>query len=137
MKNLQNVRSNRHRIWGLVKMSFACDVMKKLTAAFLILVTGISSFAQDTSIVQSYSEQDTTREKIKIRNLPEAVRESLNAPDYAGWKIDDAHEALVTDPERPESASLLIYIIELKRRNERAIIKFDKEGKRLDESDRE
>jgi hypothetical protein len=118
-------------------MSFTYDVMKKLTIAFLILVTGIVSSAQDTSIVQSYSEQDTSREKIKIRQLPEAVRESLNAPDYAGWKIDEAYEALATDPERPESASLLIYIIELKRRQERVIIKFDKEGKRLDQSDQE
>src|SRR5687768_5037155 len=103
--------------------------MKKLTAAVLMLLTGIVSFAQDTSMVQSYSEQDTRREKIKIRHLPEAVRESLNAPDYAGWKVSDAYEALVTDPESPESASLLIYIIELKRRHEKAIIKFDKGGK--------
>ena len=109
-------------------------------AAFLVLITGAVLWAQDTSVVQPpiaqpYSVQDTTREKIRIRQLPAAVRQSLNAPDYAGWKIDEAYESLVTDPERPESAGLLIYIVTLKRRDERAIITFDKEGKRLDEND--
>ena len=111
--------------------------MKKLTVAFVILMTSVVSFAQDTSVVQPHAEQKMTREKIQTRNLPKAIKEALNAPDYAGWKIDGAYEALVTDSERPESAGILIYIVELRRRHERAIIKFDKEGKRINEIDQE
>jgi hypothetical protein len=113
--------------------------MKKLLAAFVILSICIASNAQDTSLLQTpqlqpHSEQDTSREKIQIRDLPKAVRESLKAPDYAGWTIDSAYKALMRDPERPESVGLLVYIVELRRRDERSLVRFDKEGKRLDEN---
>jgi hypothetical protein len=110
--------------------------MKKLITAFFILTMGISLNAQDSSlakpqILPSFDEQEITGEKIQKRDLPEAVRESLKAPDYAGWKVESAYKALVTDQESPESAGLLIYIVKLRRKQEREMIKFDKEGKRL------
>jgi hypothetical protein len=115
-------------------------VMKKMTATLILLIMSTVSWSQDTSpvqpqMVQPHSEQDTSREKIRIRNLPRPVQESLKAPDYAGWTIDDAYEALVTDSERPETVGFRIYIVELKRREEKAVIKFDKGGNRLDQND--
>lgn len=110
-------------------------LMKKLMSAFFILLIGIASNAQDAQKLPPFSEPETSWEKIQVRELPKAVRESLTEPDYAGWTIVAAYKALITDPERPESAGLIVYFVELKRRDERAMIKFDKEGKRLDEND--
>jgi hypothetical protein len=110
--------------------------MNYLMAAFLVLVGAIACGAQDTlahrSIVQPKQQPNTVLKKNRIRHLPAAIRYSLTAPKYEGWAIDEAYESLVTDPQWPNSASLLIYVIDLKRNDERATIKFNEEGERLD-----
>lgn len=114
--------------------------MKTLMVVFLIMISIVST-AQDTSLVQPpiwppHSGQEISREKIQMRDLPEAVREALKAPDYAGWTIDAIYKTLVTDPMVPEAENLVVYIIELKRRHEKTAISFDENGTRLDDNDR-
>jgi hypothetical protein len=113
--------------------------MKKLMIVFLIM-TSIVSNAQDTALVKPpvlppYSGQEISREKIQMRDLPETVREALKLPDYAGWTVDAIYKTLMTDPMTPEAENLVVYIVELKRRHEKTAIRFDKDGKRLDDND--
>ena len=109
--------------------------MKKLTAVVLTFLACTALWAQDSTAVRptttKYYDQGTVWQKNRIRHLPAAVRLSLSSPDYREWEISEAYEALITDPERPISAGLLIYIIDLRRRDERRTIKFDEEGRRI------
>jgi hypothetical protein len=113
--------------------------MKNLMTAFFMMAS-VLSYAQDTSLVQPpilppYSEQEVSRDKIQMRDLPEAVREALKEPDYAGWTVNAVHKAVMDDSKKPESESLIVYIVELKRKDEKTAIRFDKDGKRLDDND--
>jgi hypothetical protein len=113
--------------------------MKKLLAAIFIMMSGVALNAQDTAAIQQppilppYSGQEINREKIEIHELPEAVAEALKMNDYAGWTIDAAYKALMTDPQSPESEGEVVYIVDLKRKGEGTSIRFDKDGVRLDD----
>jgi hypothetical protein len=115
--------------------------MKKLTTVFIIVITSTILNAQDTTtlvqppILSPLPPQEISREQIQMRDLPKPVNDALRATDYAGWAVEAVYKSFVTDPEEPDSEGLLIYIIELKRKNEKAYIKFDKDGKRLDDND--
>jgi hypothetical protein len=114
--------------------------MKKLVMVFALATISLTLTAQDTALVQPpilppYSGQEINREQIQMRDVPAAVKEELKAADYAGWNIEAVYKALMTDPEKPESEGFLIYIVEMKRRDEKIAIRFDEDGKRLDDID--
>ena len=60
--------------------------------------------------------------KIKSEELPEAVKKSLEAQEYRGWLINAAYHVKSTDS----------YEVELKNGAETKVVKFDKEGKKVD-----
>ena len=105
--------------------------------ASLLLFGVTASHAQDTlagrSVRQQNQKQSLVLEKNRLRHLPASIRYALSTPNYEGWEIEDAYESVVTDPQTPNSSGLLIYIINLRRKDERVTIKFDEEGKRLDD----
>jgi hypothetical protein len=113
--------------------------MKKLMIVLAITLTGIivthsrTSSAMRSPARCSYSLQEQAREKIQERDLPEAVKESLKASDYAGWTVEAAYKVRMTNPDSPESEGTLIYLIEMKRQDETISVRFDKDGKRLEE----
>jgi hypothetical protein len=66
--------------------------MKKLIAARVMMISCIELNVH-TALVQPpmlrYNEQEASREKIQIRDLPDAVKDALEMPDYAGWGTND------------------------------------------------
>jgi hypothetical protein len=68
------------------------------------------------------STQDD-KEKIKAEDLPESVKKSLEAQEYKGWLINAAYHVASTDS----------YEVELKNGAETTTVKFDKEGKKIEE----
>lgn len=112
--------------------------MKKLLIGSLMLTASVIAYAQDTTMVQppilpSPIQQEISRERIQVDDLPEAVKEELKKPDYGGWTVDAAYKSVMSESESPESERFTVYIIEFKRRDERAVLKFDKNGKKLDD----
>jgi hypothetical protein len=114
--------------------------MKITIVSLLMLVSAIVLAAQDTASIRPpllppNSPQEISREEVQPEDLPEAVKESLKGQDYAGWNIDRAYKALMTDPTSPESEGIGIYIVDLKKGTETKTVRFDKDGNELDDED--
>jgi hypothetical protein len=111
--------------------------MKNVSFIVLMLLCTYVSAQDSVSIkpplLPPYSVQESGREKIQTRDLPEAIKESLKSQEYTGWTIDAAYKARMHDSSSPESEGTVIYIVELKRREEKVIIRFDRGGRRLDD----
>ena len=139
--------------------------MKKLTLAFCLLVGGIvGANAQDTTSVdkQQYptqgaqsTEQDD-REKINSRDLPDAVKRSLEGTEYRGWLINSAYkmkgnsmgdmnqdstsnQSDSTMVTKPETDALVneVFVVELKNGAQTKTVRFDKDGNTLDDPNRD
>lgn len=132
----------RHNIRACkMVLHLTIKAMKNLIASLFLLLAAAVVSAQDTTVLvqppvlPQDSGQELNRQKIQIRDLPDAVKESLNAADYSGWTVDEAYKAKITDPQSPESEGIDIYIVNVSRRDERATLRFDKDGKRIDDDD--
>jgi hypothetical protein len=138
--------------------------MKKLTLAFCLLVGGIfAANAQDTtSVKQPYPTQGAQstdqddREKINSRDLPDAVKRSLEGTEYRGWLINSAYKmkgatagdlnqdstssqsdsTAVTKPET-EAFTSEVFVVELKNGAQTKTVRFDKDGNTLDDPNKD
>jgi hypothetical protein len=101
--------------------------------------------------------EDQGRVKIKSQELPDAVKSSLESQEYRGWlvnsayKVDGTANSSVgnTDGSTTDSTSVSgtpaptgayaqeLYIVELKNGAQTKTVRFDKDGKKLDDGDQE
>ena len=134
--------------------------MKKLLFAMCFLFgTAVAVNAQDTTstttptdpTVATQVEQDQDgRVKIKSQDLPDAVKKSLESQEYRGWLVNAAYkveasanagDASSTTPtttpttEETGANAKELYIIELKNGAQTKTVRFDKDGKKLDDQD--
>jgi hypothetical protein len=133
--------------------------MKKLVLAFSLLLGGIGVYAQDTTSTdqtqtqQQYpTMQEQDREKINSRDLPDAVKRSLENQEYRGWLINTAYKTKGIDmsgQNQRDSAAIQgdttsmsdntsayaqeVFVVELKNGAQTKTVRFDKDGKKLDD----
>jgi hypothetical protein len=103
------------------------------------------------------STQEQGRVKIKSQELPDAVKSSLESQEYRGWLVNSAYKVDATsttdpnaDPNAPAGnpsdttdvsgntgdtgANMQeVYIVELKNGAQTKTVRFDKDGKKLDD----
>jgi len=105
--------------------------MKKLmfiVAGLLFMAT--ATFAQDSTGVkapettqspEAAPSQDYTADMVKIKSteLPDAVKQTLGAPQYAGWETAPLYRSKNND----------LYVVELKSGNESKTFRFGADGK--------
>jgi hypothetical protein len=101
--------------------------MKKLMFAFAAMLGSVAFVsAQDGSnnIVKAPETAVNQDEKVKIKSeeLPAPVKKALETQDYRGWLIDSAFKYAATET----------YEVHLKNGAETKIVKFDKDGKKVD-----
>lgn len=99
--------------------------MKKLMFVFIALlgsVAFVSANAISYSINQTPAAQQDEKVKIKPEELPEAVKKALEMQDYRGWLVDAAYK----------DTSKETYEVHLKNGAETKIVKFDKDGKKVE-----
>ncbi|MBT1699689.1 hypothetical protein KK083_22570 [Fulvivirgaceae bacterium PWU4] len=139
--------------------------MKKVMLAFCLLLGGIVTYAQQqdsTSRDQQQSQyptmqgQDQDREKINSRDLPDAIKRSLEGQEYRGWLVNAAYKSKGTsDMNQSDTTSSSssgqqdttsvsgntgntgayaqeMYVVELKNGAQTKTVRFDKDGKKLD-----
>ena len=98
--------------------------MKKILfiVAGLLFITA-ATFAQDTTRVQKSPEQtqNYTQDMIKIKStdVPEAVKLTLQAPQYQGWETAPLYRSKNND----------MYIVEFKNATETKTFRFGADGK--------
>jgi len=107
--------------------------MKKLMFALTVLLgSAVAVNAQDTNQKTTPSDTETAqpstaavadRAQIKVEELPEAVKKTLEDQEYKGWLINTAYHNQKKDQ----------YEVELKNGADTQIIKFSQEGQRLDD----
>lgn len=118
---------------GLAHPTQKSRVMKRIflivaMAAFVV----VSASAQD-KVAQEPRQQD--REKIEIRDLPQPIRTALESTEYAGWNVSSAYRTTQTESV-DETQSMEVYVVELKSGADTQIIRFDRDGNRIDEDRR-
>jgi hypothetical protein len=81
--------------------------MKKLVLAFSLVIGGLAVYAQDststttprqqqyptTNSSSTMGQDDQDREKINSRDLPDAVKRSLEGTEYRGWLVNAAYKS--------------------------------------------
>lgn len=136
--------------------------MKKLVFAVSMFLGAVVVNAQDTTsttsptdptTVQTPEMQDEGRVKIKSQDLPDAVKSSLESQEYRGWLVNSAYKmdaaATTTSDASTESTDSTsvssststeagaynkeVFIVELKNGAQTKTVRFDKEGKKLDD----
>ena len=99
--------------------------MKKLMFAFVALLGSVAFVSADAisySINQTPAAQQDEKVKIKPEELPEAVKKALEMQDYRGWLVDAAYKDTAKET----------YEVHLKNGAETKIVKFDKDGKKVE-----
>jgi hypothetical protein len=129
--------------------------MKKIMLAFCLLFGGVVVYAQqqDTTSTDQQTQYPTLqgtqdRERINSRDLPDAVKRSLEGQEYRGWLVNAAYKtkAATTDNQNQSDTTSVsdttarntgayaqeAYVVELKNGAQTKTVRFDKEGKKLD-----
>lgn len=105
--------------------------MKKVMFAFAAMLGSVAFVnAQDASTNLKPAEPATAQEspaqdekvKIKSEELPAPVKKALETDDFKGWLIDSAYKYTATET----------YEVSLKNGAETKVVKFDKDGKKVD-----
>ena len=92
--------------------------------AFIALL-GSVAFVSAGAIKYNYqtpAAQQDEKVKIKPEELPEAVKKALEMQDYRGWLVDAAYKDTAKDT----------YEVHLKNGAETKIVKFNKDGKKVE-----
>ena len=143
--------------------------MKKVILAIGFVFTGLVAVnAQDTTSTQQQTEQypstmqDQDRERINSRDLPDAVKRSLEQTEYRGWLVNAAYKTTgvsgsVQGDSTAQSDSIgvegqvqsdttsvsgdtgaygqEVFVVELKNGAQTKTVRFDKDGNKLDDDD--
>jgi hypothetical protein len=119
--------------------------------------TDPTSTDQSMTQDQASTQEDQGRTKIKSQDLPDAVKTSLESQEYRGWLVNAAYkmDASATqqgDQQQDETSDAAsdttdvssttgtssaynkeVYIVELKNGAQTKTVRFDKDGKKLDD----
>jgi len=115
--------------------------MKKLLFAFtLIFGSAMTVCAQDSTATQgagssqsseamSQDEKDVNKQSITVNELPSIVRDQLQSQDYSGWTVGNVY--------RKEKEGKTFYAVEMKNADETKMVKFDAQGNKIKEKDKD
>ena len=137
--------------------------MKKLILVFsLVMGSIIVVTAQDTTSIDREQQQyeigqaDQDRERINSRDLPDAIKRSLEAQEYRGWLINAAYKTtglennnMQNDPTQDTGVEgdttgisgqnqtgaygEEVFVVEMKNGAQTKTVRFNKDGERLDD----
>ncbi len=113
--------------------------MKKLMLGFFVLLGSAAGvYAQDTTSTRSSdmykgTQQDKDKydekEAIAVSELPQKVQASVQGKDYSGWNVSKAY--------RKEKDGKTFYAVELMKGSEKKMVKFDAQGNKIKEKDKD
>lgn len=109
--------------------------MKLLFAILFACAGAATASAQDTTSATAPISSDKTNQKdkngeqIAISELPESIRASLTGQDYIGWAVGNAF--------KKEKGGKIVYLVELNKGSETRQLRFDANGNKLKEKDRD
>lgn len=135
--------------------------MKKVMLAFCLLLGGLVVHAQQqdtTSRDQQQTQYPTMqdnqdRERINSRDLPDAIKRSLEGQEYRGWLVNAVYKTKGTSMDNQSQSDTTsvaqqgdttsvsgntgayaqeAYVVELKNGAQTKTVRFDKDGKKLD-----
>ena len=137
--------------------------MKKLLFAFSLVLGGfIAASAQDTTSIDQQNQpyptmqqDDQERERINSRDLPDAVKRSLEGQEFRGWLInaayktkglsgDNMQDQQNQDQNQSDTTGVSgqnetgaygeeVYVVELKNGAQTKTVRFSKDGEKLDD----
>ncbi len=128
--------------------------MKTLCFALVVVLGGLShAQGQDTTTMDQQQTPvilyDQERDRLNTRDLPDAVKRSLEEQEYRGWLINAAYKTTgmdfmyhdnsqtdTTDVAERRGTGRDVYVVELKNGAQTKTVRFSEEGERLDDGGR-
>jgi hypothetical protein len=145
--------------------------MKKLMLAFCFVFGGLVAVnAQDSTSTEQQNQQyptsntqdDQDRERINSRDLPDAVKRSLESTEYRGWLVNATYKTTGVSNQSAQSDTTStdtqgtqgnqgnqsdttsvsgntgaygqeVFVVELKNGAQTKTVRFDKDGNKLDD----
>ena len=118
-------------VFGFTMLETKYAIMKHLILSFFLVIGGLTlAHAQDDTQTPPASQDN--REKIEIGQLPQPVRTALESEDYATWTVSAAYRSTQTESS-DETKSMEVYVVEMKNGADTQIVKFDKDGNKVNE----
>lgn len=112
--------------------------MKKVLFAILFVFTAaVAALAQEPAATPApatppsseYQDKDKDKKPIAVSELPATITASLQGQDYTGWTASNAFTT--------EKDGQTIYIVELKNGSETKKVKFDAQGNKLKDKEKD
>jgi hypothetical protein len=118
--------------------------MKKVLAALCLMcgaVIGVNAQDTDTQdqastrtetqdqASQDYQNEFSDKEAIAATELPASISEQLQGQDYSGWTMGNVY--------KKEKDGETFYAVEMKSGTETKVVKFDAQGNKVKEKDKE
>jgi hypothetical protein len=97
---------------------------KLLFTLLFVCASAVTTFAQDTASQQKNKDN----QQISVSELPEIIRASLTREDYIGWAVGNAF--------KKQKGGKTIYMVELNKGGETKMVKFDADGKKINEKEK-
>ncbi len=82
-----------------------------------------------STMYQPSQDQDDDREEISVAELPAQVSAQLESADYSAWTVDKVY--------KKEKDGQTFYSVKLKQGNETKKIKFDAQGNKVEDKDKD
>jgi hypothetical protein len=120
--------------------------MKKVMFALFALLGSVAFVnAQDSTSTEGQNkikdqaemqDQSQDRVKIKSQDLPESVKKALEGQDYRGWLVNAVYKSRTASKDPNATAGSYgkdLYVVELKNGAQTKTVRFDGDGKKIDE----
>lgn len=99
------------------------NTMKKLMIVAALLMVGVATVTTAVPVASEVvMNQGDEKVKIKLADLPEAVKATLQTEPYTGWTIENVYHNKTQDH----------YEVEVKKGTEKKTLKFSKDGKAIE-----
>lgn len=101
----------------------------------MIIASAVAANAQDSTSTSTQGAGSTTqsessdKQSIAVADLPSIIQEQLKSQDYASWTVGNAY--------RKEKDGKTVYAVELTSGSETKMVKFDEQGNKLKEKDKD
>jgi hypothetical protein len=108
--------------------------MKKLLFVFsMIIASAVAANAQDSTATQgagsTMEKEYSDKESIAVTELPSIIQDQLKSQDYSSWTVSNAY--------RKEKEGKTVYAVEMTSGSETKVVKFDAQGNKLKEKDKD
>lgn len=106
-------------------------VLTMMVGSKIVVYGQDSTGVQHDYDVEQQEEVQIVNEKIEPRELPDAIKKTLESQSYHGWLINAVYKEPVGETDSTNSINGVVYLVEMLSGARTKTVRFDKDGKEL------